>query len=137
MRFLFLLLAGASAAGSQCSLHDAPALFSAQPSSARLGLTFRRTALAAAPGSLSEAEISVGLAFGPHWDGSMRWPFAVLSLPAGAAAGLGDPAWEIGYRARAGDWTLGTSGQFSVPLGDAGNGLGSDAFGTAAYVSAA
>jgi len=137
MRFLFLLLAVAGTAAAQCALHDAPALFSADASSARLGLTLRGTALAAAPGSLSEAEISAGFAFGPHWDGSMRWPFALLSLPAGATAGLGDPAGEIGYRTRAGEWTLGTSLQFSAPLGDAGNGLGADAFGAAGYLSAA
>jgi hypothetical protein len=133
---LLPVLAGAGSAAAQCALHDAPALFSAGPA-ARLGLSIRSTALSAAPGSLSEAEISASFAAGPRWDASMRWSFAVLDLPAGRAAGLGDPAWEIGYRARAGDWTLGASGQVSAPLGDAGNGLGADAFGTAGYLSAA
>lgn len=136
MRTFFLVIAGACGAWAQCALHDAPSLYAAGPE-ARLGLALRGTALAAAPGSLSEAEIIAGFAPGPHWETSLRWSFAYLSLPAGTALGLEDPALEAGYRARAGDWTLGASGQLSVPLGDAGNGLGADAFGAAGYLSAA
>jgi hypothetical protein len=130
-----LLLAAACAASAQCSWHDAPALPSGGPA-ARLGLAWRETALSAADGALSEAEAFADFPLG---DGhaSLRWPFAILSLPAATGAGLGDPSLELGYRAQAAAWTLGIQARFSAPLGDAGAGLGSDAFGAAGYLSAA
>jgi hypothetical protein len=131
-----LLLAASGAARGQCALHDIPASMPNQAGT-RLGLAWRETALAAAPGSLSEAEVSAVFASGPHWSWAWRWPFAVLSVPAGTAAGLGDPSWELDFRARGGPWGWGASGLLSVPLGDAANGLGADAFSGAAVLTAA
>jgi hypothetical protein len=133
---LALMLAAVGAARGQCALHDVSASLP-DPASARLGVAWRETALAAAPGSLSEAEVSAAFAAGPRWGWAWRWPFALLSVPAGTAAGLGDPSWELRFRARSGAWGWGASGLVSVPLGDAGNGLGADAFGGAAFLSAA
>jgi hypothetical protein len=133
---LLLMLMAISPARGQCALHDVPALLPMEATT-RLGLAWRETALAAVPGSLSEAEVSAVFAAGTHWGWAWRWPFAWLSVPAGMAAGLGDPAWELNFRSRAGAWAWGASGFVSAPLGDAGNGLGADAFGGAAFLSAA
>jgi hypothetical protein len=133
---IVLFFAAVGAARGQCALHDLPATLPGG-APARLGLAWRETALAAVPGSLSEAELSAVFAAGPRWEWAWRWPFALLSVPEGTAAGLGDPSWELDFRARSAALAWGVSGMFSVPLGDAGNGLGSDAFGAAALLSAA
>jgi hypothetical protein len=134
-RFGFLLLLTACACRAQCALHDAPAAL--QDSASRLGLAWSETALHPASGSLSEWEISAALAPAPDLSVGLRWAFAGLSLPAGIAFGLEDPALEFGYRKRLAAWTFGAAGQASFPLGDAANGLGSGAFGAAGYLAAA
>lgn len=133
---LALSLAAAGATQGQCALHDIPAL-APDEAATRLGLALRETALSAAPGSLSEAEVSARFPAGASWSWAWRWPFAVLSLPSGRAAGLGDPSWELDFRARSGAWGWGASALLAVPLGDAGNGLGADAFSGAAFLSVA
>ncbi len=150
-----MISAMAGAAWSQCAMHDVPALVPGG-SDARLGLALRETALAAASGSLSEAEASAAFALGEHWELGFRLPFGILSIPAGTAAGLGDPSWQLAFRGRGfgdrgflarrfgdrgflggvGGFVWGASGLISVPLGDAGNGLGADAYGAAGFLSA-
>lgn len=130
-----LIWATAGAAWSQCALHDVPALVPAG-SDARLGLAWRETGLANASGSLSEAEASAAFTLGEHWEWGFRLPFGILSIPSGTAAGLGDPSWQLGFRDRTGAFIWGASGLISVPLGDAGNGLGADAYGAAGFLSA-
>lgn len=130
-----IVLAAAIAAAAQCALHDAAALFSGGPA-ARLGLIWRETALSAAPGTLSELDFSARVPAGPHFDFGLRWSFAVLDIPAGTGAGLGDPAVEIGAHGEHGAWTLGGGAQMSAPLGDEANGLGSGDFMAAGWFSA-